>query len=614
MVALQASAEASGVGFSIAYFVPCLVIGFFVVMNMFVSILLESFAEEEEEEEEEEEDGEGGEGDGDPPPQNLLKQAGLATDDGSSELPPLEGLSLGCLPPTSCIRYVCQCVVTHPVFDSFIILLIIVSSICLALDVPRLDPNSELKAQLDYLNYWMTGLFVGEMALKIVAYGFACTGETAYLKDSWNVLDFNIVLISLLGLLADIVPLFGRLKALRILRVLRPLRLLQRNPGMKIIISSLIKTIPSCIDVSAVVMVFHIVFAILGMMLFMGRFGACTDESITTRAECVPTASRQRFLTAQAELPPRPPSHLSSLTGRYQPPLLLSASSSTLPIPITPSPSAAPLVDALPHVALTRGVASADARTALGAPASEAPSSDTTTAEADLQSLLKRRAITRGRALNARRKQMSSRSARRVHAITQQQEALSRRGRALKGGGDDGDDEGDDLPIEWLNPAFGSFDNFGEAMLILYVASTGDGWEEFMWAGMDATEVDVAPVRNDFSPMSAYFLGWMVVGAFIALNLFVGAIVDNVQCHEGRILALHVVLCTPTSPAHIPCTQRGSVCMCSLACPPKRSRPRLCRMLWHTSGCGLCGLTFSVHTPTVYSHQSRDRRLSDHDS
>ena len=58
---------------------------------------------------------------------------------------------------------------------------------------------------------------------------------------------------------------------------------------------------------------------------------------------------------------------------------------------------------------------------------------------------------------------------------------------------------------------------------MLYIASTGDGWEAFMWAGMDATGVDTAPVRNDFSPASAYFLGWMIVGCFVAINLFVGA-------------------------------------------------------------------------------------------
>jgi len=64
-------------------------------------------------------------------------------------------------------------------------------------------------------------------------------------------------------------------------------------------------------------------------------------------------------------------------------------------------------------------------------------------------------------------------------------------------------------------------------MLILYVASTGDGWEEFMWAGMDVRGVDVAPERNDHSANSLFFIAWMIVGSFVALNLFVGAIVDN---------------------------------------------------------------------------------------
>ena len=80
---------------------------------------------------------------------------------------------------------------------------------------------------------------------------------------------------------------------------------------------------------------------------------------------------------------------------------------------------------------------------------------------------------------------------------------------------------------EWLNPAFGSFDDFGHAMLILYIISTGDMWEEFMWAGMDAKAVDVAPERNDYSWISVYFLAWVVIGSFVSINLFVGAITDN---------------------------------------------------------------------------------------
>ena len=47
-------------GISGPYFVACLVIGFFIIMNLFVAILLEAFAEEDEEEEAEGE-GEGAE-------------------------------------------------------------------------------------------------------------------------------------------------------------------------------------------------------------------------------------------------------------------------------------------------------------------------------------------------------------------------------------------------------------------------------------------------------------------------------------------------------------------------------------------------------------------------
>ena len=80
---------------------------------------------------------------------------------------------------------------------------------------------------------------------------------------------------------------------------------------------------------------------------------------------------------------------------------------------------------------------------------------------------------------------------------------------------------------KWLNPVYGSFDDFGSAMLILYVASTGDGWDELMFATMDATEPGKAPVRNDFSPAALFSIIWIFVGCFFALNLFVGVIVDN---------------------------------------------------------------------------------------
>ena len=162
---------------------------------------------------------------------------------------------------------------------------------------------------------------------------------------------------------------------LRILRVLRPLRLLQRDPGMKLVITSLIKTMPSVVDVTAVVLVFHLVFAIIGMQLFSGVMASCTDPSLLTRAECHPSleprplgtpspplplprgrpsddtaaaAPRRRHL-ALAHPPPPPPSQLPPpLAGASWPP-------SPRPLPPSPRPEGVEAVEAVADAAGAAG-------------------------------------------------------------------------------------------------------------------------------------------------------------------------------------------------------------------------------------------------------------------
>jgi hypothetical protein len=82
-------------------------------------------------------------------------------------------------------------------------------------------------------------------------------------------------------------------------------------------------------------------------------------------------------------------------------------------------------------------------------------------------------------------------------------------------------------PLRWGNPTFGSFDNFGDAMRLLYIMSTGDQWEQPLFVIMGATERGVAPERDDFSPSAVFALAWMFIGYVFAINLFVGVVVDN---------------------------------------------------------------------------------------
>ena len=334
-------------------------------------------------------------------------------------------------------------------------------------------------------------------------------------------LDFVIVLISILGLLADLVPAFGQLKSLRILRVLRPLRLLQRNAGMKTIIMSLIQTLPSIVEVSAVVLVFHIIFSILGMMLFSGAWGACTDPSITVRAECTSEGAARRALAQLGAAGPYPTSANVSwpVISEERPATYVVFDKSSAPTAptVAGSASAPPLPPPpLPHDLLPSPL-----------PLRTAAEGDDLVDPLDPIEA-KRRAIACGKALNVLRRELAANR----HGHDQKQRRRQRqRQRLLKGGGGGGGNEDEEreteLPVQWLNPAFGSFDNFGSAMLVLYVALTGDGWDAFMFQGMDVVGVDVAPERNDASANSIFFLLWMVIGTFVSANLFVGAIVDN---------------------------------------------------------------------------------------
>ena len=61
----------------------------------------------------------------------------------------------------------------------------------------RVDPDSDLAAFLENANLWVTFLFLGECILKVIAFQFI-TGETSYLSNAWNRLDFFIVVISVL--------------------------------------------------------------------------------------------------------------------------------------------------------------------------------------------------------------------------------------------------------------------------------------------------------------------------------------------------------------------------------------------------------------------------------
>ena len=78
----------------------------------------------------------------------------------------------------------------------------------------------------------------------------------------------------------------------------------------------------------------------------------------------------------------------------------------------------------------------------------------------------------------------------------------------------------------WRNNKF-NFDNFAEAMVSVFVISTGDNWQDIMYVAMDSVGDGRAPSRDHSSWAAAYFVLVVLVAMLFWANLFVSALVDN---------------------------------------------------------------------------------------
>ncbi|XP_029767479.1 sodium channel protein type 5 subunit alpha-like, partial [Terrapene carolina triunguis] len=172
------------------------------------------------------------------------------------------------------LRKTCYKIVEHDWFESFIIFMILLSSGSLAFEDVHLEKRKNIKIMLEFFDKIFTYIFVLEMFLKWVAYGFK-----KYFTNAWCWLDFLIVGVSLASLIAGSLgnTKMGPMKSLKTLRALRPLRALSQFEGMRVVVNALVGAIPSIMNVVLVCLIFWLVFSIMGVHLFAGKFGKCVN-------------------------------------------------------------------------------------------------------------------------------------------------------------------------------------------------------------------------------------------------------------------------------------------------------------------------------------------------
>ncbi|KAG7209645.1 hypothetical protein KM043_011292 [Ampulex compressa] len=202
--------------------------------------------------------------------------------------------SLYLFPSNNRFRVLCRWFVDQKWFDNVVLLFIGLNCITLAMERPNIPPDSRERLFLSTANYIFTGVFAIEMFVKVVASGMLY-GSDAYFTSGWNIMDGSLVIISIIDLSMSLLSsssprIFGILRVFRLLRSLRPLRVINRAPGLKLVVQTLLSSLRPIGNIVLICCTFFVIFGILGVQLFKGAFYYCEGpdiKNVRNKTECL---------------------------------------------------------------------------------------------------------------------------------------------------------------------------------------------------------------------------------------------------------------------------------------------------------------------------------------
>lgn len=101
--------------------------------------------------------------------------------------------------------------------------------------------------------------FILEAAIKIIAHS---PKPWEYFKSGWNLFDFSLIVLSLLPIASQFAMLG------RVLRLLRVLRLINSLPELRLIVETLLRSIPSMFHIFILMSILFFIYGVLGFHLF----------------------------------------------------------------------------------------------------------------------------------------------------------------------------------------------------------------------------------------------------------------------------------------------------------------------------------------------------------
>jgi len=151
-----------------------------------------------------------------------------------------------------------QTIVEHRTFEYFIIAIILISAVLIGLET-----SEDIMASYGHIIHWgnriVLAIFIMEAGLKIFA---VAPKLRLYFGNGWNLFDFTIVVLALL-------PSTGEMAMLaRLARLLRVLRLISVIPELRLIVATLMRSIPSMGNIMLLMSVIFYIYAVAGQQLF----------------------------------------------------------------------------------------------------------------------------------------------------------------------------------------------------------------------------------------------------------------------------------------------------------------------------------------------------------
>ena len=148
--------------------------------------------------------------------------------------------------------------VSAPLFERLIIGIILVNGIILGMETSP-DLMRQYGDLFHLANHLILGVFIIEAVLKMIA---LAPDISRYFKDGWNLFDFSVIIFSL-------IPATGEFAMIaRLARLLRVVRLISTIPELRLIVSTLVRSIPSMLHVMTLMGVIFYIYAITGYQLF----------------------------------------------------------------------------------------------------------------------------------------------------------------------------------------------------------------------------------------------------------------------------------------------------------------------------------------------------------